>query len=198
MLNWYAPALAGSAEGLERWDVPSLTRFMKTGVAQQGAAFGPMAEVVRLSLQHLSDEDLHAMAVYMKALPPAMPPEFKPVLKPRAAQALVKEGGPLYEKHCADCHGKDGGGKPLDIPPLQGNQSVTTPLGANAIRMVLNGGFAPSTQGNPRPMGMPPYGPFLTDREVAAVVSYIRAEWGNQGAAVGPDEVAKLRSVPIE
>ncbi len=198
MLNWYAPALGGNAEGLERWDVDGLTRFMQTGASEHGAAFGPMADVVRNSLQYLSEADLRAMATYMKSLPPAAPAPVLAHLRPAVAEALVKQGAPLYEKHCVDCHGKDGRGQGRDIPPLQGNASVTTPVAANAIRMVLHGGFAPSTRGNPRPVGMPPYGPFLSDAEVAAVVSYVRAAWGNQGAAVGADEVARLRSVPIE
>lgn len=198
MLNWYAPALGGNAEGLERWDVASLTRFMKTGVSEHGAAYGPMAEVVRQSLQHLSEDDLRAMAIYMKSLPAVAPAPAPTHLKPAVADGLVKQGGPIYEKHCIDCHGKDGRGQGRDIPPLQGNQSVTTPVANNAIRMVLHGGFAPATAGNPRPMGMPPYGPFLSDEEVAAVVSYIRAAWGNRGGAVSADEVARLRSVPID
>lgn len=198
MLNWYAPALSGSAEGLERWNVDSLATFMKTGISQHGAAFGPMAEVVRQSLQHLSDEDVRAMALYLKSLPPAPAPQVAARLKPPAAQAMVKQGAPIYEKHCAECHGKDGRGQGRDIPPLQGSPSVSGPFAANAIRIVLNGGFAPATAGNPRPMGMPPFGPFLSDAEVAAVTSYIRASWGNTGSAVGEAEVTQLRSVPIE
>jgi mono/diheme cytochrome c family protein len=45
---------------------------------------------------------------------------------------------------------------------------------------------------------MPPFGPLMNDEEVAAVVSYVRASWGNQGAAVGPGEVSRYRSVPLE
>ena len=54
----------------------------------------------------------------------------------------------------------------------------------NPIRMVLNGGFPPGTAGNPMPYGMPPFAQSLSDDEVAAVVTYIRAAWGNRGAAV--------------
>ena len=54
----------------------------------------------------------------------------------------------------------------------------------NAIRMVYVGGFPPSTRGNPRPYGMPPFAHVLSDAEVAAVVTYIRGAWGNKASAV--------------
>jgi mono/diheme cytochrome c family protein len=68
----------------------------------------------------------------------------------------------------------------------------------NAIRVVLNGGFAPGTAGNPRPYGMPPYGPVLQDAEVAEVVTYLRASWGNNASAVTPAEVNRYRTVPLD
>jgi mono/diheme cytochrome c family protein len=64
--------------------------------------------------------------------------------------------------------------------------------------MVLNGGYPPSTRGNPRPYGMPPFGPALSDAEVAAVVSFVRTSWGNGGALVSPVDVARLRGAPAE
>ena len=68
----------------------------------------------------------------------------------------------------------------------------------NPIRMVLNGGFAPGTAGNPRPYGMPPFRPLLNDDDVAAVVSYIRNSWGNRAGLVSPLEVDRFRSVPFD
>jgi mono/diheme cytochrome c family protein len=38
----------------------------------------------------------------------------------------------------------------------------------------------------------------MNDDEVAAVVTYIRASWGNQGVAVRPGEVSSYRTVPLE
>ena len=60
--------------------------------------------------------------------------------------------------------------------------------------MVLYGGFAPATTGNPRPFGMPPFVPVLNDREIAAVLTYIRTAWGNQAAQVTDVQVGQLRS----
>jgi mono/diheme cytochrome c family protein len=68
----------------------------------------------------------------------------------------------------------------------------------NAIRIVLNGGFPPSTAGNPRPYGMPPFAQLLSDEEVASVVTYVRASWGNAAAPVSNVEVAAARGVPVD
>ena len=61
----------------------------------------------------------------------------------------------------------------------------------NPIRMVLNGGYSPGTKKNPRPYGMPPR--ILDDAEVAAVVTYIRVAWGNNGTPVTRPQANELR-----
>ena len=65
-------------------------------------------------------------------------------------------------------------------------------------RSVLHGGFAPGTRANPRPYGMPPFGPELDDREAAALVSWLRERWGGGAAPVLPRDVNRLRPVPVE
>ena len=64
---------------------------------------------------------------------------------------------------------------------------------ANLVHVVLEGGFPPSTHGNPRPFGMPPFATFLSNDDVADLLSYIRAAWGNGAAPVTALEVARYR-----
>lgn len=197
-LGWYAPSLTSSSEaGLGDWDMEHIVQLFATGVSPRASVFGPMAEVVERSLQHLSPGDLTAMAVYLKSLPAAgerqRPPDPGPQL-----ERIVKQGKALYEQHCVDCHGGDGKGKPPAYPPLAGNRALTMNEPVNAIRVVLNGGFAPGTAGNPRPYGMPSYGPLLSDPEVAALVTYLRASWGNAARPVTPLEVNRYRAVPLD
>ena len=64
--------------------------------------------------------------------------------------------------------------------------------------MVLNGGYPPSTSGDPRPYGMQPFGPTMSDADVADVVSYIRNAWGNEGPMVSPVQVSRYRAIPVE
>jgi len=68
----------------------------------------------------------------------------------------------------------------------------------NPIRMVLNGGYPPSTAGNPKPYGMPPFAGLLSDNEVAAVVTYVRTSWGNGGTAISARDANQLRSAPLD
>jgi mono/diheme cytochrome c family protein len=201
MQNWYAPSLASDRDtGLGAWEVGEIVELLKTGVAPRGAVFGPMAEVVRDSLQHLTDEDLTAMAVYIKTLREEVDtgsPGGALVSAEQGAQ-LMKEGATLYRDHCAGCHQKGGEGVPRIYPPLAGNQAILMRNPVNAIRITLNGGFPPSTAGNPRPYGMPPFAHQLGDRQIAAVVTYIRGAWGNAAAPVTPGEVAASRGVPLD
>jgi mono/diheme cytochrome c family protein len=194
--GWYAPALNSDAEaGLGDWHDAEIIQLLRTGIAPRGAVFGPMAEVVGQSLQHLSEPDLAAMAGYLTSLAAPGDPHPAPAAPP---DAVMKQGEKLYAQHCADCHGKDGRGAPGIYPPLAGNRALTMDAPVNAIRIVLNGGFPPSTAGNPRPYGMPPYNPLLSDEQVAAVVSYVRASWGNAARVVTPAEVNAYRAVPLD
>ena len=192
--NWYAPSLTSNREaGLGDWSIKDIADLLQVGVSNRGTVYGPMAEVVYNSLQYLSDEDVEAMAVYLKSLPQrdAEPP---PTSQARLVDPGVMElGRGIYAKQCAVCHGAEGKGLPPHFPPLAGNQSITMASPVNPIRMVLNGGYPPGTKKNPRPYGMPPYSHLLNDKEVAAVVTYIRVAWGNNGTPVTPAEANELR-----
>ena len=199
--HWYASALTSvGEEDLGEWRVKDVTDFLHTGVSARGAAFGPMAGVVSTSLQHLSGEDIEAMAVYLKSISAGTMPVARsaPTERSPEATAVLREGGRLYERHCAECHQASGKGMDVAYPPLAGSSTLRAPSPVNAIRIVLNGGFAPVTHGNPRPYGMPPFGTTLSDSEVAAVVSYIRTSWGNDGPMVTPMDVMRFRGIPAD
>ena len=65
------------------------------------------------------------------------------------------------------------------------------------IRIVLLGGYPPGTAGKPRPFGMPPYSPTLDDAQIAEVLTFVRASWGNGAPPVSSDEVAENRGSPL-
>ena len=187
--NWYAPSLVAPQEaGLQNWPVEEIKTLFKTGMTGQASVNGPMAEVVLGSTQHWNDLDLNAMAVYLKTL-------RAPIVSPSPAPSgqTSARGSKLYEQHCAQCHGADGQGVANAYPALAGNRAVLMPQTANLVQMVLNGGYAPATQGNPRPFGMPPYVLVLSDRDVAEVLTHIRSSWGNQAASLSAFDVNRLR-----
>jgi mono/diheme cytochrome c family protein len=192
MQNWYAPSLTSPAEaGVADWDLTQIEHLLQTGVAPRSAVLGPMAEVVLHSTQHLLPADLRAMAVYLKALPQTHDQRDAPAVAMSARMA--ERGAKLYERHCAQCHGDKGEGVPGAYPPLAANRAVNLAVTANLVQVVLNGGFPPSTAENPRPFGMPPFATVLSDADVAAVISHIRASWGNHAPPVSEFSVSQQR-----
>lgn len=194
---WYAPSLRDPAEGsVADWSATDIVTFFRAGISSRGSALGPMAEVVARSTQYLSDEDLAAMAEYLKSLPTerGSSPPGSP-LPPGPAFGRARRD---YQRHCADCHGREGEGARGIYPALAGNRAVTMNDPTNVVRVILTGGFAPSTAGNPRPFGMPPFAQALRDEEVAGLASYIRAAWGNRASTVSAHEVNKLRGAMPE
>jgi mono/diheme cytochrome c family protein len=200
MQNWYAPSLTSNKEaGLGEWSIEEIVDLLRTGVSQRGAVYGPMAEVTFNSLQYLNDADVRAMAVYLKSLGQGSPlaAEASGIPLPESS-LLMSFGQTVYATHCASCHATDGRGMPPDYPPLARNPSIQMESAVNPIRMVLNGGFPPGTEGNPMPYGMPPFAQSLSDDEVAAVVTYIRAAWGNRGSPVSSRQANELRTAPLD
>lgn len=198
--GWYAPSLhapdeAGVTSDGTPHDAAHLTALLRDGVAPNASVAGPMAEVVYGSTQYLNAADLRAMATYLAALPSRNSSEAQRADGTRNTTRLDPvvraRGAALYDQHCADCHGKQGKGAAGKYPALAGNRAVTLTPAVNVIRVVLNGGFAPATAGNPHPYGMPPFAPFLDDRDAAAVISYIRNAWGNTASSVTSWEVER-------
>ena len=194
MQNWYAPSLASPQEaGVADWEREDIVSLLKNGVAPRASVAGPMAEVVLRSTQYLTPDDLGAMAQYLKELPPSHPNPEAPA-RPARANFDIAQAAKLYEQHCAQCHGDKGLGVANAYPALAGNRAVTMASMENLVQIVLNGGYAPATAGNPRPFGMPPFVLVLDDREVAAVISHIRTSWGNQAGDITPLQVQRIRA----
>jgi mono/diheme cytochrome c family protein len=190
MQNWYAPSLASPHEaGVADWERGDIVSLLKDGISKRGSVSGPMAGVVLGSTQYLTPNDLGAMAQYLKELPPST---AKPPTAVDAAGSAA--GAKLYEQHCAGCHGIQGDGVPKAYPALAGNRAVTMEQTANLVQIVLHGGYAPATPGNPRPFGMPPFVLVLTDAEIAAVLTHVRQSWGNQAGSVTALEVNRIRA----
>jgi mono/diheme cytochrome c family protein len=190
MQNWYAPSLASPAEaGVQTWSTDQIVTLLKDGRTSKGAAMGPMAEVVFGSTQHLDEADLRAMATFLRDMPKHQPAQPRPA----KVAADLEPGRRLYKAHCAECHGERGEGQAPAYPPLAGHRTVTMGPSANLVKVIISGGFPPTTAGNPRPYGMPPFGQSLTDAEIAALASFLRASWGNDAPDVTALDVHRLR-----
>jgi mono/diheme cytochrome c family protein len=199
MQDWYAPSLHAQSEaGLQHWPREQVVALLKNGVTKNASVLGPMAEVVSKSTQFWTDADLNAAAAYLQNLPVQLAPEaVSRSSSTELDQRLRGQGAKLYAQHCATCHGDNGQGLQVEgqvaLPSLAGNRAVTLGSSANLVRIILAGGYAPSTAGNPRPYGMPPCVHVLTDEDIASVASYIRSSWGNNAAAVSASQVIAQR-----
>jgi mono/diheme cytochrome c family protein len=144
------------------------------------------------SYTHISrkDADARAMAVYLQTLTQA-PTAPAPAPSPHPL-SLDAPGRQIYEDQCAACHGAQGQGRAGVYPALAGNRAVGMEPPHNAVLSVLHGGFAPSTAGQPRPFGMPPFMLTLSDTDLAQVLTYVRSAWGNAAAPVSRLQVPQL------
>jgi mono/diheme cytochrome c family protein len=107
-------------------------------------------------------------------------------------QAEKSEGNQLYIKHCLQCHQTDGKGVRGMFPPLAGNEKIKGPA-TDIIKIVLFGLEGPITV-NERDYNQPmPPQAYLTDKQIADILSYIRNSWGNQASNITPADVEKVR-----
>ena len=194
--DWYAKSLRGDKDGLGRWSEADIVTFLKTGSTDRTAAFGDMAEVVQHSTQYLTEQDLTAIARYLKSLPaskeePNIPARSGAVSSARGDQS--SRAGAAYEEFCVTCHRADGSGVTQIFPALAGNEVVETTDVTSLVHVVVAGGRRPRTADRPTAFAMPAF-KMLDDRDMAAIITYIRTSWGNTAGLVTADQVAKTRA----
>jgi mono/diheme cytochrome c family protein len=103
-------------------------------------------------------------------------------------------GRRMFMANCAACHQPTGLGLPGIYPPLAGSEWALGPE-ERIVRIVLHGASGPITvAGKNFNNVMTPFGPLLRDEQLAAVLSYVRSEWGNNAPAVSPDKVKEIRT----
>ncbi|MBV8493791.1 MAG: cytochrome c [Alphaproteobacteria bacterium] len=189
--GWFAPNLTGDPRlGLGSWSVEDIVDYLKTGHNRITAATGPMSEVVVDSTSHLHDDDLRAIAVYLKSLPQGAEPPT-PVVE---SDPAMRAGAAIFTDQCAACHVRSGEGIASLFPALKGSPAVQAADATNLIRIVLQGARTVATDAAPTAPGMPAFDWKLSDAQVAAVLTYIRNSWGNAAAAVSAGAVKRQRS----
>ena len=121
--------------------------------------------------------------------------EAKETTPPDAeATNALQIGEKVFSQYCVVCHMKDGAGIPGLNPPLIKTEWVNGDK-AQLIKIVLNGsqGGQYPVNGEAYPGVMTPHN-FLSDEEIAGVLTYVRSNFENSGDAVTPEEVAEVRN----
>lgn len=195
--SWRALSLRGL------WTVEDTTLFLKTGQNRFATASGNMADVIHHSTQHVKDDDLVAIATYLKSLPPGEHELAAPSV-PRSEVAgkvpdnlFTSRGGLAYVQFCGDCHRQDGGGVSKIFPPLAGNPAVTAKEPATLLHITLTGWKTASTAAHPRVFTMPGFAR-LNDQELAELLTFVRASWGNGGEAITASQVKNMRAEVVK
>jgi mono/diheme cytochrome c family protein len=188
--GWSAPDITNSRRtGLGNWTVEDVALYLKTGHNGTSAATGPMAEAVELSTSQMTDADVKAIATYLKSLP------GKTGGTPAAVDAnMMAAGGAIYRDQCSACHGIEGKGVPQLFPAVAQSTTVRSNDPTTVIRLVLRGARSVGTKAEPTAPGMPSYGWQLDDRQVAAVLNYIRNSWGGAAPPIEAGDVTLVRS----
>ncbi|ADU71402.1 cytochrome c [Pantoea sp. At-9b] len=188
--SWYAPDISQNPHaGIGAWTDAEIMDYLKTGSNGTSVAAGPMAEAVEHSTQYFNDQDLQAIATYLRSLPASATPQPTGFVmdKPRHDRAALR-----YEVDCSACHGLAGEGIHGMVPAFAGNNAMLNDP-TNMIHALLDGARAPHTEGRPTAAGMPAFAWKLNDQEMADVLNYVRNSWGNQANEVKASDVAALR-----
>lgn len=111
-----------------------------------------------------------------------------------AQAGWAADGEELYAMHCLSCHQADGRGVPYFQPPLVGGEWVTGDPQTLAA-FVLSGGFdSASRTESVNENVMPPFD-YLDDETLAAILTFIREEFGGGAGPVTAEQVAKAREL---
>jgi mono/diheme cytochrome c family protein len=107
-----------------------------------------------------------------------------------AEQQRFNAGREVYQNLCVACHQTDGRGREKLAPTLIGSEFALGDPGI-PVRVLING--------KEGPVGlMPPLGGVLSDEQIAAVLTYIRREWGQAGSPVDAETVRAIRPLTAE
>lgn len=112
----------------------------------------------------------------------------------KPADGAKADGAAIFASTCAACHQATGQGLPGVFPPLAGSEWV---LGkpATAAAILLHGINGPITvKGQSYQGAMPAFAASLGDAEIAAVLTYVRSQWGNAAAPLSAATVAEART----
>jgi fructose 5-dehydrogenase cytochrome subunit len=213
--SWYAPNITSDPiSGVGGWSDADLVQYFRMGAVHgKGQAAGGMAEAVENSLRFLTQDDLAAVAAYIKSTAPIRDPaetrprydhggpvDLEPGLRGNARQTSsgpIQGGEALFSGYCASCHQPTGGGSPnQSYPSLFHNTATGAPNAANLAAAMLFG--VDRAEGDGRIL-MPGFatGSFvqsLSDEKIATIGEYVLRNFGNPNARMTGADVAAIRA----
>ncbi|WP_305419966.1 cytochrome-c oxidase, cbb3-type subunit III [Photobacterium leiognathi] len=219
--GWKAPDITATELYQDRWDVKTLTDFLKTGHSDKGTAFGGMAEVVQNSTRFLTEQDVAAIAEYLitgdkyneldSSVPQLNPPGFGDLvpadvdiqtveLKPLSSNDPENEAKlyGVYVQTCGACHGKDGKGRKGIAPTLLNNGIIMHSDPYDTIAVTIRGLSPNFMEQDTNFMPMSSFNSVISDANLAKLISFVRAKLGDRTVPVTPQEVSDVRKALVE
>jgi mono/diheme cytochrome c family protein len=186
------------ATGIGGWRDEDLAAYLAIGHADgHGTASGPMGEAVDRSFSQLAPEDIRAVVVYLRTVPPIASPDLPATLAPPAPASHRQGGGSadargkmLFEGACVSCHGWTGESPISSFATFTGAWAVNDPSGTNVVQVVLSGTSRLTPEDA---VSMPAFGGAYSDAEIAALANYVTARFGAKASRVTAQDVAELR-----
>lgn len=105
-----------------------------------------------------------------------------PAVVKNAGKDVVSRGEMLYSSYCTSCHKENGRGLSGVYPALYGSSLVGDADKRSLLRLVMGG-----------KKEMPAFD-FLSNQDLAVVLSYVRKRFGPQAGAVSEQEIKALRA----
>ncbi|MBC8718271.1 cytochrome c [Ochrobactrum sp. Marseille-Q0166] len=157
-----------------------------------------MAEAIEHSLQHLTNEDLNAIAVYVKDMAPissrdktlrdkfGKPSVTEYALRGLPGEAPNENGFRIFSGVCANCHQMNGQGNKR-YSSLSHNTVTGADRSDNLVSAIV---FGADRTVNGETAYMPGFGPEafytdgLSDQDIAGVSNYVLAQYGNPDVKV--------------
>ena len=185
--GWHATSLARDSPAPMRWTAEALYAYLRNGQERQhGTAAGPMADVTH-NLTGVAESDVRAIAVYIAS---QMPQEGA-AAPARAEPAASADGGQIYAGACAACHGDVAPMFSRASVPLELTTSLNEPDARNAIHVIMEGLRPQDVEPGAR---MPGFAGELTDKQIEALVDYLRARFTGRPAWQDvPQHIAAIR-----
>jgi mono/diheme cytochrome c family protein len=104
-------------------------------------------------------------------------------------------GKALFSANCITCHQANGEGLPGQYPPLAGSEVEIGDATNQLIAIVLKGLQGPvEIKGKPFNNAMQAWEGQYTDQQLAAILTYVRSDWGNNAPAITADMVKQMRA----
>ncbi|WP_218626561.1 cytochrome c [Pseudomonas sp. dw_358] len=194
--EWAVPPL----RGVKHWSADELVAYLATGRNSTASVAGEMKDVVANSTSRMSQEELQAIAAYLKSIPSEDPPVSSDLESRRAATIRkltaatdLSLGQRLYLDNCGACHFVTGLGAPRTFPRLDGASIINSPNPTGLIHVILAGAQTPSTAQAPSVLPMPGFAGRMDDTEVAELATFLRKGWGNDAPTVTAGQVGEVR-----